>query len=54
MSSQYRKPKMILQKGVIKKHKVEEKKRAPMKLKKKIKPKTRKWEDGKEVTYSKG
>ena len=54
MTSYKKKPKMILQKGVIKKHKVEEKKRTPMKLKKKIKPKTRKWKDGKEVTYSKG
>ncbi len=45
---------MMVKTAVIKKHKVEEKKRTPMKLKKKIKPKTRKWEDGKEVTYSKG
>ena len=54
MSSQYRKPKMMVKTAVIKKHKVEEKKRTPMKLKKKIKPKTRKWKDGKEDTYSKG
>ena len=45
---------MMVKTAVIKKHKVEEKKRPPMKRKKKIKPKTRKWKDGNEVSYRKG
>ena len=44
-----RKPKMMM---MEKRMEMKEKKRTPIKLKKKIKPKTRKFKDGKEVTHS--